>query len=88
MVGGGIAVQGGGRSHEGGVTVFEVLACVADATGGLLLGYDIGILGGVTSMESFLSKFFPFVYLKMKNEAINTKISTTNDRITRIQKII
>ncbi|KAL6194551.1 hypothetical protein ACLB2K_035633 [Fragaria x ananassa] len=69
MAGGGIAVQGGGRSHEGGVTVFVVFACVAAATGGLLFGYDIGISGGVTSMESFLSKFFPSVYHKMKNEA-------------------
>ncbi|KAL6189249.1 hypothetical protein ACLB2K_040638 [Fragaria x ananassa] len=69
MAGGGIAVQGGGRSHEGGVTIFVVIACVAAATGGLLFGYDIGISGGVTSMESFLSKFFPSVYHKMKNEA-------------------
>ncbi|PRQ37086.1 putative major facilitator, sugar transporter, major facilitator superfamily [Rosa chinensis] len=68
MAGGGISVQGGGRNYEGGVTVFVVFACVAAATGGLLFGYDIGISGGVTSMESFLSKFFPSVYHKMKNE--------------------
>ncbi|KAL6191813.1 hypothetical protein ACLB2K_038202 [Fragaria x ananassa] len=69
MARGDIAVQGGGRSHEGGVTVFVVFSCVAAATGVLLFGYDIGISGGVTSMESFMSKFFPSIYHKMKNEA-------------------
>ncbi|KAL0312661.1 UNVERIFIED_CONTAM: Sugar transport protein 1 [Sesamum radiatum] len=32
--------------------------------GGLIFGYDIGISGGVTSMPSFLMKFFPSVYRK------------------------
>lgn len=35
--------------------------------GGLLFGYDIGISGGVTSMEEFLTKFFPQV-LRTINE--------------------
>ncbi|EOX99091.1 Major facilitator superfamily protein [Theobroma cacao] len=39
------------------------------AMGGLLFGYDIGISGGVTSMESFLKKFFPSVLEKQKDEA-------------------
>ncbi|XP_057431120.1 sugar carrier protein C-like [Lotus japonicus] len=33
----------------------------AAATSGLIFGYDIGILGVVTSMDSFLLKFFPSV---------------------------
>ncbi|KAJ7968455.1 Sugar carrier protein like [Quillaja saponaria] len=32
--------------------------------GGLIFGYDIGISGGVTSMNSFLQEFFPSVYRK------------------------
>ncbi|GLT63739.1 hypothetical protein SLA2020_362790 [Shorea laevis] len=40
--------------------------------GGVIFGYDIGISGGVTSMEPFLKKFFPEVYAKMKED---TKIS-------------
>nr|KYP42645.1 Sugar carrier protein C [Cajanus cajan] len=32
------------------------------ATGGLIFGYDHGVSGGVTSMDSFLKQFFPSVY--------------------------
>ncbi|GFP84011.1 sugar transport protein 8 [Phtheirospermum japonicum] len=40
-----------------------VLACwIFAAFGGLLFGYDIGISGGVTSMDDFLIKFFPKIY--------------------------
>ncbi|GAB2289428.1 Hexose carrier protein hex6 [Dionaea muscipula] len=42
------------------------------AMGAALFGYDIGISGGVTSMEPFLKKFFPEVYTKMNKD---TKIS-------------
>ncbi|KAM1302034.1 hypothetical protein ACFX2H_012999 [Malus domestica] len=68
MAGGAFVGYGGGRSYEGGVTVFVIFTCVAAAMGGLLFGYDLGISGGVTSMESFLKKFFPSVFQKMKNE--------------------
>ncbi|CAJ1948456.1 unnamed protein product [Sphenostylis stenocarpa] len=37
--------------------------------GGLLFGYDLGITGGVTSMEPLLIKFFPSVYKQMKDES-------------------
>ncbi|BBG92740.1 Major facilitator superfamily protein [Prunus dulcis] len=67
--GGGFVREGGGRSYEGGVTIFVLFTCMAAAMGGLLFGYDLGISGGVTSMESFLSKFFPSVFHKMKNES-------------------
>ncbi|KAM0977404.1 hypothetical protein ACFX13_020518 [Malus domestica] len=71
MAGGAYVGGGGGRSYEGGVTIFVLFTCVAAAMGGLLFGYDLGISGGVTSMESFLSKFFPSVFHKMKNETAN-----------------
>ncbi|CAI0377865.1 unnamed protein product [Linum tenue] len=38
------------------------------AMGGVIFGYDIGISGGVTSMEPFLEKFFHQVYTKMKQD--------------------
>ncbi|KAM1068239.1 hypothetical protein ACFX1Q_000194 [Malus domestica] len=61
--------RGGTTKYEGGVTNFVVLTCLLAATGGLLFGYDHGISGEVTSMESFLNKFFPSVFHKMKNES-------------------
>ncbi|KAJ9189356.1 hypothetical protein P3X46_000664 [Hevea brasiliensis] len=64
MAGGGFAVQGPARNYEGGVTTFVIMTCFVAAFGGLIFGYDIGISGGVTSMDSFLKKFFPTVYRK------------------------
>ncbi|ESR34836.1 hypothetical protein CICLE_v10006610mg [Citrus x clementina] len=58
----------GGQYYNGKMTVFVVLSCIVAATGGLIFGYDIGISGGVTSMEPFLKKFFPEVYRKMKED--------------------
>ncbi|MED6117506.1 Sugar transport protein 11, partial [Stylosanthes scabra] len=40
--------------------------------GGLLFGYDLGITGGVTSMEPFLRKFFPVVYQQMLDDSAGT----------------
>ncbi|XP_022141311.1 hexose carrier protein HEX6-like [Momordica charantia] len=56
----------GGGQYNGKMTSFVVLSCMMAAMGGVLFGYDIGISGGVTSMESFLKKFFPEVDRKMK----------------------
>ncbi|KAG5558317.1 hypothetical protein RHGRI_008295 [Rhododendron griersonianum] len=64
------ASEGGG--YNGRMTSFVVLSCMMAATGGILFGYDIGISGGVTSMEPFLKRFFPEVYTKMKED---TRIS-------------
>ncbi|KAG8365762.1 hypothetical protein BUALT_Bualt17G0005600 [Buddleja alternifolia] len=65
-VGGGVG-PGNGANYEGKVTPFVVIACMVAATGGLIFGYDIGISGGVTSMNEFLEKFFPAVYAKQKD---------------------
>uniref|UniRef100_A0A803MNV8 Major facilitator superfamily (MFS) profile domain-containing protein n=1 Tax=Chenopodium quinoa TaxID=63459 RepID=A0A803MNV8_CHEQI len=61
---GGVIVTGGrgGKQYEGRVTGFVIVTCLVAATGGLIFGYDIGISGGVTSMDIFLKKFFPTVY--------------------------
>ncbi|EFJ29036.1 hypothetical protein SELMODRAFT_170916 [Selaginella moellendorffii] len=64
MAGGALLSSQGGRSdqYQGRTTIYVVLACVVAASGGLIFGYDIGISGGVTSMDDFLEKFFPVVY--------------------------
>ncbi|KAK6942237.1 Major facilitator, sugar transporter-like [Dillenia turbinata] len=54
------------EQYQGRVTPFVIIACVVAATGGSLFGYDIGISGGVTSMDGFLRKFFYTVYEKKK----------------------
>lgn len=58
----------GGHHYNGKMTSFVVLSCMMAAMGGVIFGYDIGISGGVTSMEPFLKKFFPEVYTKMKQD--------------------
>ncbi|XP_030971521.1 sugar transport protein 10-like [Quercus robur] len=66
MAGGAFVDAPSGKSYEGGITAFVIFTCAVAAMGGLIFGYDIGISGGVTSMEPFLRKFFPSVYKKMK----------------------
>ncbi|XP_061369356.1 sugar carrier protein C-like [Gastrolobium bilobum] len=48
--------------YPGKLTLRVVVTCVMAATGGLIFGYDHGVSGGVTSMDSFLKQFFPSVY--------------------------
>ncbi|KAG8367536.1 hypothetical protein BUALT_Bualt16G0082100 [Buddleja alternifolia] len=48
--------------YKGRVTFYVIIACLVAATGGSLFGYDVGISGGVTSMDEFLEKFFSTVY--------------------------
>ncbi|XP_042495080.1 sugar transport protein 5-like [Macadamia integrifolia] len=42
-----------------------VIICMVAASAGLLFGYDIGVSGGVSTMEPFLEKFFPNLMRKM-----------------------
>ncbi|KAM0949919.1 putative sugar/inositol transporter, major facilitator, sugar transporter [Dioscorea sansibarensis] len=55
-----------GKDYHGKITLFVLLVSVVASTGGLIFGYDIGISGGVTAMDSFLLKFFPSVSTKEK----------------------
>ncbi|XP_062187177.1 sugar transport protein MST3-like [Phragmites australis] len=64
MAGGAIVNTAGGKDYPGKLTLFVFFTCVVAATGGLIFGYDIGISGGVTSMNPFLEKFFPEVFRK------------------------
>ncbi|XP_077244995.1 hexose carrier protein HEX6-like [Tasmannia lanceolata] len=65
----GLAAKSETRSYNGRMTSFVILSCMIAATGGIIFGYDIGISGGVTSMEPFLRKFFPEVYTKVKEDS-------------------
>ncbi|KAJ4752862.1 Sugar transport protein 5 [Rhynchospora pubera] len=62
----GFAVPSGPTADYGASLTFSViLTCVMAASGGLIFGYDVGISGGVSSMESFLRQFYPGVLKKM-----------------------
>ncbi|KAM3342055.1 hypothetical protein P3S68_027021 [Capsicum galapagoense] len=61
-----------GDDYPGKLTWYVVITCIMAAMGGFIFGYDIGISGGVTSMDSFLKRFFMSVY---HEQALNT---TTN----------
>ncbi|RDX79772.1 Sugar transport protein 10 [Mucuna pruriens] len=68
MAGGGFADSRNTKQFDGKVTAYVLVTCFVAAMGGLLFGYDLGITGGVTSMEPFLIKFFPGVYKEMKDD--------------------
>lgn len=67
MAGGGFANSGSlKRAHlyEYKITGCFIFSCIVGALGGSLFGYDLGVSGGVTSMDDFLIEFFPQVYEK------------------------
>ncbi|XP_051209066.1 sugar transport protein MST5 [Lolium perenne] len=66
MAGGVVISSSGGKVYPGHMTAFVFFSCLVASSGGLIFGYDIGISGGVTSMDSFLSEFFPSVYAQAK----------------------
>ncbi|GAU12634.1 hypothetical protein TSUD_121250 [Trifolium subterraneum] len=41
---------------------YFIFSCIVGALGGSLFRYDLGVSGGVTSMDDFLIEFFPQVY--------------------------
>ncbi|KAJ4835656.1 hypothetical protein Tsubulata_021705 [Turnera subulata] len=59
---GGMIIETGGRQYPGKFTFHVFVTCIIAGFGGLIFGYDLGISGGVTSMDIFLKKFFPEVY--------------------------
>ncbi|GLU08852.1 hypothetical protein SLE2022_257370 [Rubroshorea leprosula] len=52
---------------EGRITIYVIVCVIIAAFGGLMFGYDIGISGGVTSMDDFLKEFFPIVYRRKQH---------------------
>nr|GMC65107.1 sugar transport protein 7 [Ipomoea batatas] len=72
MAGGGSIAETGvnkerAKEYQGRVTPYVIIACLVAAVGGSLFGYDIGVSGGVTSMDEFLERFFRPVYEKKKH---------------------
>ncbi|GFQ05167.1 hexose carrier protein hex6 [Phtheirospermum japonicum] len=64
----GVAIKNDGKQYAGKITWFVLLSCMVAACGGIIFGYDVGVSGGVTSMEPFLKKFFLGVYKKMNED--------------------
>nr|XP_043619595.1 sugar transport protein 8-like [Erigeron canadensis] len=75
----------GGSAHDipakltGQVVVCSIIA----ACGGLMFGYDIGISGGVTSMDVFLKKFFPTVF-ERKHHAKENNYCKFDDQLLQL----
>lgn len=60
------APRPGGRAahYTGHMTVYVLVVALVSATGGMLFGFDIGIVGGVEAMASFQKQFFPDIYAR------------------------
>ncbi|KAI4345616.1 hypothetical protein L6164_012718 [Bauhinia variegata] len=69
---GGLAVDSSGGQFEAKITATVIISCILASTGGLMFGYDIGISGGVTSMPSFLKRFFPEVYRRIEEGTVES----------------
>lgn len=85
MTRGGFAAAEGGHARDdygGGVTVSVVVTCLMAASCGLIFGYDIGVSGGVTQMESFLAKFFPEVSSGTNDSKHNAYCKYNDQRLT------
>ncbi|KAM7254619.1 hypothetical protein ACFE04_003999 [Oxalis oulophora] len=82
MAGGGVVNNAGGREYPGNLTPFVLVTCIVAAMGGLIFGYDIGISGGVTSMNPFLKKFFPSVYAKKNRKTTNQYCQYDDELLT------
>lgn len=74
MAGGFVGGDIGKRAalYEGRTTSYFILACIVGSLGGSLFGYDLGVSGGVTSMNDFLKEFFPSVYLRKQKHLHET----------------
>jgi len=63
---------------ESKLTGYVVFVAILAASGGLLFGYDLGVTGGVESMESFQKQFFPDVYDAEQGETDSSPYCTYN----------
>ncbi|KAL5993417.1 Hexose carrier protein hex6 [Asimina triloba] len=61
-------------NYSGKMTAYVLGSCMVAATGGFIFGYDMGVSGGVTSMDSFLEEFFPDVYRNMHKPEYNRSL--------------
>uniref|UniRef100_A0A0E0KRB6 Major facilitator superfamily (MFS) profile domain-containing protein n=1 Tax=Oryza punctata TaxID=4537 RepID=A0A0E0KRB6_ORYPU len=70
------------RDYGGGVTASVVVTCLIAASCGLIFGYDIGVTGGVTQMQSFLTEFFPEVVKGMRGAKRDAYCRYDNQALT------
>ncbi|XP_047310140.1 sugar transport protein 8-like [Impatiens glandulifera] len=63
--------NGQSTTFKSKITAYVVGCWLLAAFGGMMFGYDIGISGGVTSMDDFLEKFFPKVYERKQHAVEN-----------------
>lgn len=71
------------RAHlyEYKTTGYFIFSCLVAAMGGSLFGYDLGVSGGVTSMDDFLRKFFPQVYRRKQQHLHETDYCKYDNQI-------
>ncbi|KAJ6673606.1 SOLUTE CARRIER FAMILY 2 FACILITATED GLUCOSE TRANSPORTER [Salix viminalis] len=83
MAGGFVDAGNVKRAHlyEYKITGYFIFACIVAATGGSLFGYDLGVSGGVTSMDDFLVEFFPDVYRRKHAHLRETDYCKYDDQI-------
>ncbi|KAI4347082.1 hypothetical protein L6164_007931 [Bauhinia variegata] len=84
MAGGGFAEAGNLRRahlYEYKITGYFVFACFVAAMGGSLFGYDLGVSGGVTSMDDFLKEFFPHTFKRKNADGHETDYCKFDDQI-------
>ncbi|XP_026661374.1 sugar transport protein 14-like [Phoenix dactylifera] len=83
MAGGFVGGDVGKRAelYEGRITSYFILACIVGSLGGSLFGYDLGVSGGVTSMDDFLKHFFPSVYRRKQAHLHETDYCKYDDQI-------
>ncbi|PUZ47432.1 hypothetical protein GQ55_7G164400 [Panicum hallii var. hallii] len=78
-----MAAEGGrARDYSGGVTFSVAVTGLMAASCGLIFGYDIGVSGGVTQMESFLERFFPEVLRGMRSARRDAYCKYDNQLLT------
>ncbi|KAK6137039.1 hypothetical protein DH2020_029218 [Rehmannia glutinosa] len=84
MAGGGIVdANSGARAHlyEYRITPYFIVACIVGSLGGSLFGYDLGVSGGVTSMDDFLKEFFPGIYRRKQEHLQETDYCKYDNQI-------
>ncbi|KAK2967063.1 hypothetical protein RJ640_015283 [Escallonia rubra] len=74
-----MAVEGGDPDLPAKLTKQVLICSIIAAFGGLMFGYDIGISGGVTSMDDFLIEFFPAVYVRKHKAKENNYCKYDNE---------
>ncbi|CAL9078305.1 unnamed protein product [Musa textilis] len=81
MAGGAVMAPAVFKDYPGKMTLYVFVTCLVASSGGLIFGYDIGISGGITSMDTFLQRFFPKVYHKEKHAVSSNQYCEFNSQL-------